>query len=213
MTMSEWLAEKLTGEIRTLPQTYEWIRQESTIPFKRREPVPHQFSIGAFRGGCPSFVQVTNITGVESSGKPQVGRDFLVNEQRIDRPLVWFVGSGAKAVSEDDRRLLSIKTGVQPERPEELIELLADLNRRTSEHFLHGGTVSAACHSLWVSPTGGIKGQFFTWEKQFRPETFLTPVILFGINVRENDRDLLLPRFRRRNLGGLPPAGGPLTGV
>jgi hypothetical protein len=94
--MSEWLVEKLTGETRTLSQTYEWIRQESSSLFSRGDPLPHQFSIGSFREGCPSFVQITNITGFESSGNPQVGRAFVVNELRIDQPMLWFVGGGVK---------------------------------------------------------------------------------------------------------------------
>ena len=53
MVMSEWLAGKPTGETRTLHQTYERIRQESTTLFQRIGPSPHEFSIGAFREGMP----------------------------------------------------------------------------------------------------------------------------------------------------------------
>jgi hypothetical protein len=210
-SMSEWITEKLTGEIRTLSQIVEWIRQEASVLFSELGRLPHEFSIGAFRGGVPWFVQVTNIVGFEPSGKPQTGCNFLVNELRVDQPIAWFVGSGKRAVSEDDRRLLSIKIGVQPERPEELIELLAEINRRASEHLIYGGSVSAACHTCWVPPTGGIKGQFFSWEKESPPAAFVTPVILYGIYI--DKRELVLSLLRQGKSDGFPPSDGPVPGV
>ena len=149
--MSDWIAETVSGETRSLAGTFEHIRQEATDLFRNICIYPHLFSIGAFDGDHPCYVEIHNIAGCDTTGMPQAGSEFFVTGSRVLLPSIVVVGSGRRAVTEDDQRLLRMRLGVQPERPEELMELFAEVNKRASEHFLYGGTITqlvtlSGCH-------------------------------------------------------------------
>ena len=213
ITMAEWVVKQLTGQVLTLQQTYERISEKSTTLFGQDEPVPHGFSIGAFREGVPTIIEISNIRRRDLLAKPHVDRKFVVYERRIDRPTIWYIGSGSSAVNGDDRRLAEIATAVQPERPDDIVELLAAVIQRASQDFSYGKTVSAACHTSWVPPSGAIKGRFFGWGKDHSVETELTPFIMYGINSGEVMEELLRFSQRQRIFEGSSPDRNSTPGI
>jgi len=219
--MSDWVAETVSGETRSLAETFEHIRQQATDLFRQIGMSPHVFSIGAFDGDYPCYVEIHNIAGCDTTGMPQAGSEFFVAGSRVLLPSIVVVGSGRRAVTEDDQRLLRMRLGVQPERPEELMELFAEVNKRASEHFLYGGTISAACHAVWMprqkSTPGGLIGRVFNWGKEAPPETSLLRMTLYGLNMLEQQRLSRLtgaPALQRDDSGRLvrkTDASGPAS--
>ena len=201
--MSDWIAETLSGATRTLAQTYEQIRQEATTLFQRiglSPHIPHIFCIGAFEGNYPCYFEIHNYAGYDTTGMPQAGDEFFVAGGRVEKPSIFIVGSGQRAITEDDRRLLWIWVGVQPKQPEELMEVFAQVNKRASEDLLYGGTISAACHTAWIPPQsgnpGGERERFFGWGKEAPPEMNLLRMMLFGLDMTEQQRLLRLTGWK-----------------
>jgi hypothetical protein len=104
---------------------------------------------------------------------------------------------------------MSIRISAKPEQPKEFMELLAEVNKRASEHFLYGETISAACHTVWIPPqddeSAGAQGKFFAWDKDHSIEAFVTPTILFGINAYHSERKVIELLSHNLNHGDSPP--------
>ena len=168
--MSDWVSDTLHGAGATLAEAYERIRGAATTLFQAFDPAAHIFSIGAFAGDEPCYLEIHNIAGYDTNGKPYPGTEFVITGGRVAEPSVFFPGSGLMAVSEEDQQLLRAHLGAGPERPEDLMAVFADVNKRASKHILYGDAISAVCHTAWIPPQGRTRGggkqQFFGWGQQ-----------------------------------------------
>ncbi len=196
--MSDWVNDTLRSAGATLADSYERIRGEATTLFQEfartATPTAHIFSIGAFVGEDPCYVEIHNIAGCDPNGTPHASSEFVISGGRLEKPDVFFRGSGSKAVREEDQQLLRAHLRAEPERPEDLMAIFAEVNKRASESVFHGWAISAACHTAWKPPQGrnrgGGKQQYFGWGQQAPPEMELLRVNLFGLNMTERLRDI-----------------------
>src|SRR5208282_5979082 len=62
--MSDWVSDTLHGAATTLFQAFD--------------PAAHIFSIGAFAGDEPCYLEIHNIAGYDTNGKPYPGTEFVI---------------------------------------------------------------------------------------------------------------------------------------
>jgi hypothetical protein len=189
---SDWIRQFSRGESRTVDETLIFIRERATADLGKilqKQKVRHMFSIGAFLMGVPWIVQIRNFNVAAERGVEPVDAEFHTIAQKIPE------NSGAVVpwppyVNNDDLILLRAISGKRPRKPEEFSNLLAEVNRRTSNSVATQGSVSPHCVTTYLPPSGdGMKTRDHNMPEGAPISAH--PIMLFGIDLTEMMKSML----------------------
>ncbi|WP_371599970.1 hypothetical protein [Streptomyces sp. NBC_00564] len=196
LDVSAWMREVLRGESRTVDETLIDLREQATARIGSQAKslnVQHAFLAGAFLGGRPWAVAITNMGSPAGSSPGRIQSVFETTALPAGEPVVFAAGSGRDAMVQADRELLHQVSSRKPRRPEEFMRLLGDVNRRAAESGHPGARlVSRSCSVVFMPPSGDdIRQEWYGPEE----ERSLAPAgfshVLFGIDLGEMARPMI----------------------
>ncbi|MFF8437371.1 hypothetical protein [Streptomyces bacillaris] len=196
LDVSTWMREVLRGESRTVDETFIDLREQATARIGTQAKslnVPHAFLAGAFLGGRPWAVSITNLGSPTGPSPGSIQSVFETTALPADEPVVFAAGSGCDAIVQADRELLHRISTRKPRRPEEFMRLLGDVSRRAAESSHPGARlVSRSCSVMFMPPSGDdVKREWYgpDEDRALAPAGFSQ--MLFGIDLGELARPMI----------------------
>ena len=168
MLISEWIRKLLRGSKRPLDEYLGVLKEASDrklTPFCRKSKTPHTFSIAAFRDGCPTLYLITN--RLRKDGREYIGDEFGFQRLNLGNSTSAMIGnaegSGVKALPAPDAIENMIRGTIRrrakkPSLSDDMMAVLARLNRDASQDPRCDGTVSPHCMFTFLgSPEAGFR--------------------------------------------------------
>jgi len=205
VNITDWIRQILRGQNRTVDESLILLRERATAdigPIVAGAKIPHVFSVGAFLGERPWFVQVRNYDFFPDSGKvgpPRARFDTFGGPVGAEGA---FMALGTpKAVLKADGDTLMRCRAVKPQIPKQFCELLAAINRRASATPAGKIYVSPHCVTTYIPPTGTIKHEFHHAFGTIKSVD--SPFLLNGIDMTETMR--VLKQMHKAGKNGIQP--------
>lgn len=189
--VSEWLAEIVRAIPKREPLDYligellkaeDWLNQVSAS--LRR----HSFSIGAFVGGTPLFVLISNFERPDHPPSPVASGRLNVFEVQVRNAKVFLSGDMTAVTARETRRLKRL--ALRSRSPAEVESALVEVNRAAAARS-KAKVISQSCFTTYLRPTGEGGGTPHGMDdnRPFMP-TFALPV---GVDTMV--KDLLNKQF------------------
>jgi hypothetical protein len=137
--ISDWVREFLRGEMQTVAQTLDHIRQRATEDLGTILVIrKHMFVVGAFLRGAPWCVEIRNfvVTAERNTGPPQ--REFRMIPKVLQPPTASaFIVPWPLIISAKDLSRLHKAAAAPngPDDPKNFCDLLAAINLRVSRSY------------------------------------------------------------------------------
>jgi hypothetical protein len=152
-----WVRELLRGEQRTILEHLELLEQALTRsigPSAAAHGIVHGFVFAGWEEGLPLIGAISNIPPSQPNEpiRPAFAR-YAANQDQGG--LFMAAGAGVKAISAADLDLLSRFARRRPSSPEDLDQVLADVNKRAKElGHPASETISLASATAHMGPPG-----------------------------------------------------------
>jgi hypothetical protein len=196
--VSDWVREFLRGEMRTIGQTVEYIRQRATEDLGKlslKGNIPHMFVVGAFERGQPWSIEIRNFRVLTADRKfGPVEREFRTVAKPVQAPTTSsFIVPWPLIISAKDLSRLQ-KAAVAPNGPDDpkhFCNFLAAINLRVSQSATaNGRLVSPHCITNYLSPIdlpngGRVKTYHHNFPDGAPAIPIVSPWVFCGIDVTD----------------------------
>jgi hypothetical protein len=183
--VSDWLRVQIRGDYGTVDQTCERVRERASVLLAGPAAalnLPTVFLIGAFRGGRPLLIYVSNQDG------DQLLDTFYLRRRAVadDEALVAVAGHH-QAVSQEHMDLLARVANKKPRKQDDFARLLAEVNAQASRH---GRGISKHCVTSYMPPgIDGIQSTSHGWPSGAR--AVQVPFVALGVDFTESGKLLI----------------------
>jgi hypothetical protein len=174
----DWLRETLRGESEVIDASMAFLGERLKRDFARFRQALTVNVLVTEPSGRRLFGGFTNVR--KSAFGTLVDGDFHYVMQELDKPFLFFNGSGAFHIDTDSRTLLERQLHIWPNRPQDHMKLLGKINRRVAARER---SVSAFSHIAYIN--GDSRTQPQSMASVERGETVPTqfPLLLAGIDL------------------------------
>ncbi len=170
LDISEWARRVLRGKSRSIDESLVDIREQATATLGSiayRQKIPHAFLVGAYYGGRPWAILISNWRVPSPGGRPVLLPRFETAADRADDTYLLVTGGGMHDIGADDRKMLLAIGKKVPRQPDGYMKLLAGVNRRASvKRPPDKRTISESCTVTYMPAAGApTKSQWYGPEK------------------------------------------------
>lgn len=195
-SVADWVRKQIRGQSRTLDETLILIREKATVELSRsavRQGIHHIFNIGAFLGGRPWGIVISNVKPAPPFDKGPPIAEFNTSAEVAtnEKPMVLVTGGGRAAITKEDWVLLDEISRRKPERPSDYRQELANIVHRAA---LQGSSasklISKACQTVYIPPEGiPSESELHRWYlAQQEKADRVVPLVFRGIDVTETEQ-------------------------
>lgn len=188
--VSDWMRQLLRGQSWTVAEALNFLCEQATLtlaPIALKYNIYHIFSVGVFMAGRPWFVIISNTQPVaDYPNYPPLDEFALYPTYVGEENAICFVTGTKQAINENDYQLLAHIAQNRPSRQTDYQMVLANINRRASQHKIHGWPISPDCITCFLSTTGAPGSQQMHHWDPAKPLLYKPiPQLVFGIDLTE----------------------------